>query len=86
MTNKDSHQITVRTQDSIEHNMKTTITYIIVAVPFHADAAPHDDLARKVNEKIGDGYELFGRPFLSEQMMYQSMIKVVDQTPQMRTP
>jgi hypothetical protein len=86
MTNKVSHQKTERTNDSSRYNMKTSITYIIVAVPFHADAATHDDLARKVNEKIGDGYELFGPPFLSEEMMYQSMIKVIDQTPQMPTP
>jgi hypothetical protein len=55
--------------------MKTTVEYIIVAVPFHADAATHDELARKVNEKLTAGYELFGPPFLSEEMMYQSMTK-----------
>lgn len=54
---------------------------MIVAVPFHADAATHDELARKVNEKLVDGYELFGRPFLSEEMMYQAMTKLMDQTP-----
>jgi hypothetical protein len=48
--------------------MKTSVQYIIIAVPFHADAATHEDLSRKVNEKIGDGYELFGSPFLSEEM------------------
>jgi hypothetical protein len=66
--------------------MKTSVQYIIVAVPFHADAATHEDLARKVNEKIGDGYELFGPPFLSEEMMYQSMTKPFYQTSQMPTP
>ena len=35
-----------------QENMKTPIEYIIVAVPFHADAATHDELARKVNEKL----------------------------------
>jgi hypothetical protein len=36
-------------------NMKTLNGYIIVAVPFHDDAATHYELARKVNEKlIGD--------------------------------
>jgi hypothetical protein len=30
--------------------MRTTIDYLIVAVPFHADAATHEELARKVNE------------------------------------
>ena len=58
-------------------NMKTPIEYIIVAVPFHADAATHDDLARKVNEKLSGGYELYGAPFLSEEMMYQAMTKPI---------
>jgi hypothetical protein len=59
------------------NSMKTPIEYIIVAVPFHADAATHDELARKVNEKLCCGYELLGPPFLSEEMMYQSMTKPV---------
>ncbi|MGO9445932.1 MAG: hypothetical protein ACLPXB_14300 [Thiobacillaceae bacterium] len=66
--------------------MNTSIEYIIIAVPFHADAATHDELARKVNEKIHDGYELFGPPFLSEEMMYQSMTKPIYQTSQVPTP
>jgi hypothetical protein len=53
--------------------MKSPIEYIIVAVAFHADAATHDELAQKVNEKLSSGYELFGGPFLSEDMMYQPM-------------
>ncbi|MGP8197901.1 MAG: hypothetical protein ACLQU4_00180 [Limisphaerales bacterium] len=57
--------------------MKTPIEYIIVAVPFHADAATHDGLAQKVNEKLGVGYELYGTPFLSEEMMYQAMSKSI---------
>ena len=52
-----------------QDNMKTPIEYTIVAVPFHADAATHEELARKVNEKLSDGYELYGPPFLSEEMM-----------------
>jgi hypothetical protein len=44
-------------------------------VPFHADAATHDELVRKVNEKLNAGYELYGSPFLSEEMMYQAMTK-----------
>jgi hypothetical protein len=66
--------------------MKTSIEYIIVAVPFHADAATHEELARKVNEKIHFGYELFGSPFLSQEMMYQPMTKPLYQTSQMPTP
>ena len=58
-------------------NMKTPIEYIIVAVPFHADAATHEELARKVNEKLSGGYELYGAPFLSEEMMYQAMTKPI---------
>jgi hypothetical protein len=57
--------------------LKTPIEYIIVAVPFHADAATHDELARKVNEKLCCGYELLGPPFLSEEMMYQAMTKAL---------
>jgi hypothetical protein len=57
--------------------MKTPIEYIIVAVPFHADAATHDELARKVNEELNAGCELYGSPFLSEEMMYQAMTKLI---------
>jgi hypothetical protein len=60
--------------------MKTLIEYIIVAVPFHADAATHDELTRKVNEKLSAGYELVGAPFLSEEMMYQAMTRPINQT------
>jgi hypothetical protein len=67
-------------RDYISDNMKTLIEYIIVAVPFHADAATHDELARKVNEKLNAGYELYGSPFLSEEMMYQAMTKPTLQT------
>ena len=58
-------------------NMKTPIEYLIVAVPFHADAATHDELTRKVNEKLNGGYELFGAPFFSEEMMYQAMTRPI---------
>lgn len=60
-----------------EMTMTTTIDYIIVAVPFHADAATHDELARNVREKLSAGYELYGPPFLSEDMMYQAMTKPI---------
>jgi hypothetical protein len=57
--------------------MKASIEYTIVAAPFHADAATHDDLARKVNEKLSGGYEPHGPPFFSEEMMYQAMTKPI---------
>ena len=57
--------------------MNTHIQYLIVAVPFHADAATHDELARKVNERLDAGCELLGAPFLSENMMYQAMTKPI---------
>ena len=57
------------------NKMKPPIEYIIVAVPFHADAATHEELSRKVNEKLSAGYKLVGAPFLSEEMMYQAMMK-----------
>jgi len=63
-------------------NMKTLIEYIIVAVPFHADAATHDELAREVNKKLSGGYELYGPPFLSKEMMYQTMTKPVQPSSQ----
>jgi len=62
----------------VTSTLRTPIEYIIVAVPFHADAATHDELARKVNERLGCGYELLGTPFLSGEMMYQSMTKLMD--------
>jgi len=58
-----------------DQKMNTTLEYTIVAVPFHADAATHDELVRKVNEKLAGGYELYGPPFLSEEMMYQALTR-----------
>jgi hypothetical protein len=55
-------------------------------VPFHADAATHDELARRVNEKPNSGYELYGSPILSEEMMYQAMRKPIHPTSQPPTP
>jgi hypothetical protein len=63
-------------------NMKTPIEYLIIAMPFHADAATHDELARKVNEKLEIGCELLGAPFFSEEMMYQAMTKPIHRPPQ----
>ena len=60
--------------------MKTPVEYLIIAMPFHADAATHDELARKVNEKLEIGCELLGAPFLSEEMMYQAMTRPLPQT------
>jgi hypothetical protein len=48
--------------ETMTNNMKTPIEYIIVAVPFHADAATHDELARKVNEKLNVVMSFWGRP------------------------
>ena len=68
---------TMRNTQRTQHNMKTQIEYTIVAVPFHADAATHDELAQKVNEKLSIGYELHSPPFFSEEMMYQAMTKPI---------
>ncbi len=57
--------------------MKTPIEYKIVAVPFHADAASHDELAKKVNEKLRDGYELYGPPSFTQELLYQAMTKPI---------
>ena len=65
-----------------QNDMKTPIEYIIVAVPFHADAATHEELARKVNEELSSSYKLYGPPFFSEEMMYQAMTKqLMDERP-----
>ena len=72
----------IRDEKADSNNMKTSIEYIIVAVPFHADAATHDELARKVNEKLNADYALLGAPFLSEEMMYQAMTKPFQPTSQ----
>ncbi|HTH47201.1 MAG TPA: DUF1737 domain-containing protein [Candidatus Limnocylindria bacterium] len=61
--------------------MKTPIEYLIVAMPFHADAATHEDLAREVNQRLSEGYELYGSPFLREEMMYQPMTRALSQPP-----
>ena len=63
-----------------EFCMKTKIEYLIVAEPFHADAATHENLARKVNEKLREEYELYGPLLLNEDMMYQAMTKPILQT------
>jgi hypothetical protein len=60
-----------------QHHMKNPIEYTIVAVPFHADAATHEELSRKVNEKLNSGYELYGSPFFNEEMIYQAMTKPI---------
>ena len=57
--------------------MNTPIAYTIIAVPFHADAATHDELTRKVNEELSGGYGVYGPPILSEEMMYQAMTKAL---------
>ena len=59
------------TQDS----KQSAIEYTIIAVPFHADAETHEELAQKVNTKLRSGYELYGSPFISEAMMCQAMVK-----------
>ena len=62
---------------TVTKSMNAPIEYTIIGVPFHADAATHEELARKVNEKLSAGYELYGPPFLSEEMMYQAMTKPI---------
>ena len=55
--------------------MKTPIEHIIVAAPFHVDAATRNELVRKVNKELSGGYELYSPPLFSEEMMYQAMTK-----------
>ena len=51
-----------------------------------AHTTTHVELAQKMKEKIGEGYELFDPPILSEKIMYQSMTEPIYQTSQMPTP
>ena len=46
-------------------DMKTPIECFIIAMPFHADAAAHDELGQKVNEQSGTGCELLRTSFLT---------------------
>ncbi|MEO6786677.1 MAG: hypothetical protein ABI318_11135 [Chthoniobacteraceae bacterium] len=62
--------------------MKTPIEYILAAAPFHADPATHEELARKVNVQLIGGYQIFGPPFPSEEMVYEAMTKPICQTSQ----
>jgi hypothetical protein len=50
--------------------MNTPTEYIILAVPFHAGAATHDERVRKVNQKLNDGYALLGAPFLTVPLVF----------------
>jgi hypothetical protein len=78
--------MSIQAEAVVPKTLKTPIEYLIVAVPFHADAATHDDLAQKVNERLDAGYELLGAPFLSEEMMYQAMTKPIGQNSQQPPP
>lgn len=57
--------------------MQALIEYIIVAMPFHADAATHDELARRVNEKLTAGYGLYAAPVFTKEMAYQTMTRTI---------
>lgn len=58
--------------------MKPQGRYEILAVPVGCKDPAHEELARKVNSLMDLGYEALGRPFFSEEMMYQAMIKAKD--------
>jgi hypothetical protein len=55
--------------------MNPPLEYSVIAVPFHADAATHEELARLVNEKIRSGFEPLGAPVVTKEMMYQAMTR-----------
>ena len=65
--------------------INTPIEHTIVAVLFHADAATHDELAPKVNEKPSGGYELYAPPFFSREMRHQAMTKPIPPQTDWRT-
>ena len=49
--------------------------YIIVAEALGGESGTHVGLAQKVNERMDEGYQPLGRPFLGNDMMYQAMLK-----------
>ncbi len=55
--------------------------YEILAVARHGGKPTHEELAAKVNQKLGEGYALLGQPFFGEKMMYQAVTKLSKKAP-----
>jgi hypothetical protein len=55
--------------------MTRTTDYIIVSSKFNISKATHEDLTAAVQEKLKEGYEPLGGPFVGGESMYQAMVK-----------
>jgi hypothetical protein len=51
------------------------VEYLILSASFNVEIATHKSLMDKVNEKIGEGYDLLGPPFFGPEALYQAMTR-----------
>jgi hypothetical protein len=58
--------------------MTRTTDYIIVSSKFHISKTTPEDLTDTVRQKLKEGYEPLGRPFVNGEQMYQAMVKITD--------
>jgi len=56
--------------------MTKTTDYIIVSSKFHVSKTTHEDLTDTVRQKLKEGYEPLGSPFISGELMYQAMVRI----------
>ena len=56
--------------------MTRTTDYIIVSSKFHVSKTTHEDLTDTVRQKLEEGYEPLGRPFVNGELMYQAMVRI----------
>lgn len=56
--------------------MTKTTDYIIVSSRFNMSKPAHEDLTATVRQKLKEGYEPLGRPFVGGGLMYQAMVKI----------
>ena len=61
--------------------MTRTVDYIIVSSKFNISKTTHEDLTSTVQEKLKEGYEPLGGPFVGAELMYQAMVKVDQSRP-----
>ena len=50
--------------------------YIIVSSRFQVSKTTHEDLTDTVRQKLKEGYEPLGRPFVGGELIYQAMVRI----------